>query len=98
MLCSVWSAFSDNDNTVELIYNDVDVYHGSFGDGAIERKDCTYVKLDGVDKEVNFMACSNLNVEYLIKNCDINVIAVFVRVSVSEKKVSSVEWTVDAQF
>ena len=56
------------------------------------------MKLDGVDKEVNFIACSNRNVEYLIKNCDINVCAVFVRVSVSEKKVSSVEWTVDAQF
>ena len=56
------------------------------------------MKLDSVDKEVNFIACSNRNVEYLIKNCDINVCAVFVRVSVSEKKVSSVEWTVDAQF
>ena len=56
------------------------------------------MKLDGVAKEVNLIACSNLNVEYLIKTCDINVVAVFVCVSVSEKKVSSIEWTVDAQF
>ena len=83
---------------IKLIYNDLDVYHGNFGDGILQRRDCTWAKLNGIEKEVNFISCSNLNINYFIQNCDINVVAVFVFVGVSEKKVSTVKWTVGDQF
>ena len=54
--------------------------------------------MNGIEKEVNFISCSNLNINYLIENCDINVVSVFVFVGVSEKKVSTVKWTVGDQF
>ena len=97
-MASVWSKGTNNAASVNLRYNDIDVYYGNFEDGVIKRKDCTWTKLEGIEKEVNYISCTNLNVRHMLENCDINVVAVFVTVEVSDKKVSSVRWTVGAQF
>lgn len=96
ILASVQSSGDDNRTSVKLQYNDIDVYHGNFDHGVIRRKDCVWTTLDGVEKEVNLISCSNLNVKFMLENCDINVVAVFVEVAVTAKKVSSVNWTVGA--
>ena len=54
--------------------------------------------MDGLEKEVNFILCENLNIKALIENCDINAVAVFVNVRVENKKVSFAEWIVGSQF
>ena len=49
-------------------------------------------------KEKPENATETLYHNYLIENCDINIVAVFVSVEVSEKKLSTVKWRVGAQF
>ena len=34
-LASVWTANSDSTEPLELLFNDIDVYHGAFGEGKI---------------------------------------------------------------
>ena len=88
MLAAVWSVDARNEEVVKLSFNDIDVYHGNFGEGNIERRDCTYSKLEDIEKDVNFIKCNNLNLLSLVRNCDINAVAVFVEVKVENKKVS----------
>ena len=40
-LATVWSTFTEEKDDVKLIYNDVDVYHGNFGNGILQRRECT---------------------------------------------------------
>ena len=98
LLASVWGASSASKEKVKLIFNDIDVYFGEFHEGTIERLECTWTTLDGIDKEVNKIYCRNVNVDSLMANCDINAVAVFVIVKVVAKKVFSAEWVVGPQF
>ena len=79
-----------NENNL-LKYNDIDIYTGIFGDGEIDRTDCSYVKIRGIDKEVNLITCSNLNSSSLLATCDINAVAVCVEVRVENGEVASVQ-------
>ena len=98
IVASVWSSYDENKDVGRLIYNDIDVYHGKFADGMIQRMGCSWKKLQGIEKDINFVSCVNLNIAALKDNCDINAVAVFVHVKVNEKKVSSVKWDVAPQF
>ena len=98
MLASVWSAQDDNPQGLKLTFNDIDIYHGDFCEGDIIRKSCTQTKLNGIRKDINLIFCSNLNAKYLLENCDINAVAVFVQVSVLDKKMIHAQWIVGAQY
>ena len=54
--------------------------------------------MKGIDKEVNMISCTNLNINSLKLNCDINAVAVFVTVKVVATRVHSAEWIVGGQF
>ena len=41
VLASVWNQQNAEKAAVRLIYNDIDIYHGKFGDGTIQRENCT---------------------------------------------------------
>ena len=81
-----------------LKYNDIDIYHGSFGDGKFERLSCKQEKVKGVESEVNFISCAHLSTSCLISNFDINAVAVCVHVLVENDIIASVKWTVTPQF
>ena len=71
---------------MSLKYNDIDVYCGSFGEGEMDRLDCKWVKIDGIDAEVNLISCTKLNTSSLVKNFDINAVAVSVHVIVGNNE------------
>ena len=54
------------ESAIRLKYNDIDVYHGSFGDGKINRIDCKWTKIEGINPEVNLISCTKLNTSSLI--------------------------------
>lgn len=60
-----------------LIANDIDVYHGNWGDGqvTVHFKDMKYHNLANLDLEVNAVPCSDLNITSLLHNNDINATA-----------------------
>ena len=61
-----------------LLANDVDVYHGSFGDGSLKvwKDSITYFEdVDEIDVPINTVQCSNLSSELFLCNNDLNVTA-----------------------
>ena len=96
-LANVWSVDRSSGETLKLISNDIDVYYGKFGEGVIQRGNCSYVKLNGLEKDVNLISCVNLNATKLIETCDINAVAVVVYIKVKNKRIASAEWIVAAQ-
>ena len=89
---------SSEHNCVQLKFNDIDIYHGNFGDGELKRTDCTQSMIKKIKTEVNLIQCENLNIPYLINNVDINAVAVCVLVQVLESKVISSQQTVAPEF
>ena len=79
-----------NENNL-MKYNDVDIYTGIFGDYVIDRKDCSYAKIHGIDKEVNLITCSNLNSSTLLETCHITAVAICVEVRVEDAEVDTVQ-------
>ena len=75
---------------VQLKFNDIDIYYGSFGNGELKRTRCTWTKIENISSEVNLIKCENLSTDYLVDNFDINAVAVCVHAKVLNKKVSSV--------
>ena len=71
-LAAIWSSETNNGVDLKLRFNDIDVYHVELGEGNIQRRSCSWTKLDAVDSEINLISCSNLNVKSLIENYDIN--------------------------
>ena len=53
-LAAIWSSNIESTTSIELRYNDIDVYHGAFGEGITQRKECVWTKLDGMETKVNF--------------------------------------------
>ena len=51
---------ADIDGDLHLTYNDIDIYYGEFGMGHMVRNSCSYEKIEGVPKEVNFLKCTIL--------------------------------------
>ena len=98
ILASVYNSLPTTEDQVQLTYNDIDVYTGTFGKGHFERKECTYAKLNGLDVEINIINCTNLNLEAIIENCDINAVSVFVNVGVEKKRVVSTEVVTSPEF
>ena len=98
LLASIWSNKSANNEPAKLIFNDIDVYHGEFGEVVLQRHKCEQAHLKGIEKEVNLISCTSINVEWLMANCDINAVAVFVLVNVLDKKIQSVKQVVGAPF
>ena len=56
IVASVWSSYDENKEVARLIYNDIDVCHCKFADGVIQRMGCSWKKLGGIEKEVNFVS------------------------------------------
>jgi hypothetical protein len=65
--------------------NDIDVYHGQFGDGPLEMSwlegAIAHIKVDGIDDEVNTVHCLNFSGKGFLDNNDINATAVCIEVS-----------------
>ena len=40
VLASFWNNRSANNEPAKLIFNDIDLYHGEFGDGVLQRHKC----------------------------------------------------------
>ena len=97
-ISQIYCTLLETEEKIDLVYNDIDVYYGRFGEGDINRINCSYTNIDGIDKEVNLIECSNLNTKYLQENCDINAVAVYVHVHVENKVVRSSEWTVSPEY
>ena len=76
---------------VELKFNDIDIYYGSFGDGELVRIKCSWTKIEKIECEVNLILCERLNTDNLVRNFDINAVSVCVNVKVLDRKVSSIE-------
>ena len=76
---------------VNLKFNDIDIYYGSFADGELERIKCCWAKINNIEYEVNLILCQRLNTEYLVSNFDINAVGVCVYVKILHNEVSSVE-------
>lgn len=59
---------------LDLLANDIDVYHGSWGDGdtIVHFKEMKYHKVANLDLEVNAVPCSDLNISSILHNNDIN--------------------------
>ena len=57
----VFSRLPEINESNLLKYNNIDIYTGIFDDGEIDRIDCSYAEIHGIDKEVNLITCSNLN-------------------------------------
>ncbi len=72
-----------------LLANDIDVYHGEFGSGdtmlSKGKEHNKHLQVDGVDREVNFVHCTELNTQSLLNTCDINAVqaSIFVHVQPS---------------
>lgn len=81
--CLAQSLNTDCDRHVpELIFNDVDVYHGVFDERPFDH--FAYEKLDmGFSKEINLIQCTGLNLDRLVGAADINVVAGGLHVHVS---------------
>ena len=80
MVANELCEYLEQQSAIRLKYNDIDVYHGSFGDGEINRIDCKWTKIEGINPEVNLISCTKLNTSSLIGNFDINAVAVCVHV------------------
>ena len=79
-------------------FNSKILTNSNFREGVIFGGKCSYAHLDGLEEEVNFISCLNLNTKYLMNTCDINTVAALVNVKVKNKKVVSADWTVGTQF
>lgn len=74
------------------IAKDIDVYHGSFGDGQlIVIKDCiAYTEnVSGLDLPINTVKCSNLSAESFLSNNDLNITASCLRVKFEDGALQS---------
>ena len=98
MFAKVWNELPEVDTNIQLISNDIDIYYGTFDAGKVDRIDCTYAQIQGIDKEVNLLKCSNLNLESMMSNCDINAVAICVKVVVEKSVVTATDWIVSPEF
>ena len=93
-----YNTLSNRGKMVHLMYNDIDVYYGRFGEGETNRLDCSYTNINGLAEEVNLISCSNLNSAWLLESSDINAVAVCVHVHVESNKVQLSEWIISPEF
>ena len=98
MFAKVRNELLEVDTNFRLVSNDIDIYYGTFDAGKVDRIDCTYAQIQGIDKEVNLLKCSNLNLESMMSNCDINAVAICVMVVVEKSVVTATDWIVSPEF
>lgn len=82
---------------LKMPFNDIDVYHGHFGDGDFLMTQHQDKKL-GLTQDVQFVRCTELSMEYFSRSCDINIVKVATHVEVADGKVVSVHWQVSPEF
>ena len=98
VVADIYKSLSNTGTRIHLMYNDIDVYYGRFGEGEINRLDCSYTNISGLEEEVNLINCSHLNTAWLLNNSDINAVALCVHVHVRNNKVQLSEWIISPEF
>jgi len=80
-LARVTTKVFQGDSSVDvatMVANDIDVYHGTFGDGKLKvfRNCIHYIdNIDGLDVPINTVKCSNISAESFLSNNDLNATA-----------------------
>jgi hypothetical protein len=99
MVAKALEEFEPNRRKLGLLANDIDVYHGSFGDGKTRRLSYVRNRLHQIATEVNQVKCECLNLQALTSNCDINAVQVSVHVHINEDgRIVKLEWLIGQSF